>query len=144
MNRLEQKLKNNNLKLTAPRKVVFDILNESQIALSPKDVCDRILSSKKLKADQASIYRNLTLFSEIGLVHRFDSGKYSVCQHENHDGHKHIHIIANCLSCGKTYEVESHSPELCDISKEFKSHLKDFTSFSGITLQGKCLSCSNK
>lgn len=142
MDRLEQKLKNNNLKVTAPRKVVFDILSESKTALSPKDVCDKIISSTKLKADQASIYRNLTLFSEIGLVHRFESGKYSLCQHDNHDGHEHMHIIANCNSCGKTYEIESHTPGLCETSKKFKSYLKDFTSFSGITFQGICVNCS--
>ena len=141
MNRLEQKLKQNNLRVTMARKVIFDILENSSKALSPKDVSDKMFDSKNLKADQASVYRNLALFSEIGLIHRFQSGKYSMCQHDQDDGHKHMHIIANCEACGITYEVGSHTSGLCEISNKFTSYLKDFKSFSGITFQGLCKSC---
>lgn len=141
MGRLEQKLKLNNLKLTMPRKVIYGILNNSPKALSAKDVFDKMFNSSDFKADQASIYRNLNLFSEIGLVHKFDSGKYSICQHDEKESHQHMHIIGNCTSCGKTYEVDNHPEGLCTVSRKIKTYLKDFDSISGMTLQGKCIEC---
>ena len=143
MNRLEKILKNNKLRLTQPRQLIFDILEESERALSAQDVCDKVYDVEQQKADQASVYRNLSLFSKIGLVHKLESGKYSICTHQEDPAHKHMHILASCSSCGKTYEIESHSKGLCQLSRQFKTYVKEFTSFSGITLQGNCNSCSS-
>ncbi len=142
MNRLEEKLKSENLRLTTPRKIIFDILRESETALSAQEVCDKMNDSIKFKADQASVYRNLSLFSKLGLVHRFQSGKYSLCQHGPKYSHDHMHIVANCSHCGKTYEVQKHGEGLCQLAGQFKNFIEEFNSFSGVTLQGRCKNCS--
>ena len=142
MIRLEQKLKEENLRLTTARQVIFDILKNSSTALSAQEVCKIMKGSKKLKADQASVYRNLITFTQIGIVHQISHGKYSLCQHgEKHD-HGHLHIVANCTNCDKTYEIESHDEKLCKMAGGFRMYIKDFKSFSGLTLQGQCKDCS--
>ena len=142
MDRLEQKLRSESLRPTASRRIIFDILKKSERALSAQDICKKMQGSSAPKADQASVYRNLSLFSEIGLIHRLQSGRYTICQHDEDQGHNHMHIVADCLKCGKTFEIKSHNESLCQLAGGFKSFIKDFGSFSGITLQGRCKKCS--
>jgi|GEM_PF-1485826 len=142
---LEDSLRQKKLRITNARKVIYQILQESDCALSPRDVCEHVKKNTGLRADSASVYRNLTLFSDIGLTHKLQSGKYSVCQHEDehhHHDHDHMHIVATCASCGKTQEVPAHDPKLCKIANGFKKYMKDFSTFSGITLVGSCQTCS--
>ena len=143
---LEENLRHKNLRVTSARKVIFEILQNSDRALSPKEVCEFLKRTTKLQADTASVYRNLTLFSEIGLTHRLQSGKYTLCQHgedhSHHTGHEHMHIVATCTSCGKTQEVPSHDRNLCNLAGGFKTYIEGFSTFTGITLAGYCEACS--
>lgn len=144
MTQLEKKLKSNKHRLTGARKAIFEILQSSTKALSPQEISREMGKATNLKADQASIYRNLSLFTEIGLAHRFQSGKYSICQHGEKSDHAHMHIVATCTNCGKTYEVSQHTDGLCQLAGGLKCHITQFQSFSGMTLVGSCKTCSQK
>jgi len=138
MMKLEEKLKKNDLRLTEARKLIFDTLSKSNKALTAKDLHQSLES----KADLASIYRNLTLFKEIGLVHSLSDGAYSLCDHEHEDeDHKHIHIIVSCKSCGFTEEVKEHNHKLCGASKSLVAQAKKLSLVNSILLQGKCKNC---
>lgn len=143
MKRLEEKLKTEKLRLTEPRKIIFGLLMGSDKALSAQEVCTKMSESAKLHVDQASVYRNLILFTDLGLVHRLHSGKYAVCQHDKNYQHNHIHVVASCFNCGKTYEVQSHGDQLCELAGKFKDFIDEFSSFKSINLQGNCNRCSN-
>lgn len=146
---LKDSLKNNNLRWTNARQVVFDILENSQKALSARDIFKKIEQTTDIKTDQVSVYRNLSLFSEIGLAHRMQDGRYSLCKHGQSDGahashahhHDHVHIIASCDKCGRTSELEDHSDDLCHLANELKSRAKDFAKISRLTIQGTCKRC---
>ena len=141
--RLEDHLKKKNLRLTSARQIIYQILSDSYKSMSAKDVFEKTKTTSNLKTDQASVYRNLNLFTEIGLTHRIQDGKYSICKHGHHDGdHNHIHIVANCTSCGETYEIENHTEDLCHIVKRINSFIDSFAGFSGLTVQGTCKRCS--
>lgn len=142
MNRLESKLKTENLRLTSARKIIFQILQNSPKALSAQEICHKVQSSSGLKADQASVYRNLHLFSKIGLAHQLQSGKYSACSHHEESCHKHLHIVANCSVCGNTYE--KHDGDLSRLAGRLVELIDDFEAISDINLQGTCKKCSNK
>lgn len=140
--RLTESLKKKNLRVTAARQRIFDILSSSKMALSPKEVFQQIVDAGLTHTDQVSVYRNLSLFTEMGLTHRFQDGKYSLCK-QNHDHqHSHIHIIANCEFCGKTFEIPEHSKKMCQIAKEVQSFVESFRDFSSLTLQGSCHDCA--
>lgn len=134
-------LKKQNLRMTAARQAIFKTLNDSPKALSAKEVFEAIRISGSLKSDQASVYRNLSLFSDIGLVHRFHDGRYSVCKHDDGHKHSHVHIIANCSDCGKTIEIAQHTKEICEAVGKLGKLLNDFNQVSGINLVGKCQGC---
>lgn len=142
MDRLVKRLETENLRITTARKTIFDILQGSDRALSAQEVCVEIHNSTNLKADQASVYRNLSLFNSMGLAHRLQSGKYAICQQEEDHQHHHLHIVANCSMCGKTYEAEQHPNNLCQLAEGFAKHIKGFKSFRGITLEGVCEKCN--
>lgn len=137
--RLETKLKESGLRLTGPRKVVYTQLSKSSKALSAKELFERIEAHSEANADLASVYRNLDLFSEIGIVHEVFSGKYSLCAQADHKGH--VHVVTVCSRCGQANEVKSHSEGLCSLMNSLKKQTGQLKSVSSITLQGLCGSC---
>ncbi len=145
---LSQSLKEKNLRLTHPRRRVYEILVHSGHALSPKEVFDRI--SEDEAADLVSVYRNLTLFSELGLAHRFQDGRYAICRHEHpdaevdHHDHDHIHILTNCIHCGRSDEIHTHSKEICSTVRKLKSHANSLAGVQAILLQGVCRKCAKR
>ena len=139
MANLAELLKTKKLRLTKARKMVFQILKNSNKALSPKDIHSK-LNEASLNADLVSVYRNLTVFSELGLAHRMQDGRYSFCKHEHNDT-KHIHLIMSCTDCGRVEEVESHSHGVCKMAKDLKSIANHLENVGSITLQGQCTDC---
>lgn len=138
MIKLEEKLKKNDLRLTDARRLIFDTLSKSNKSMTAKE----LHKSLKSKIDLASIYRNLTTFKEIGLVHLLNDGAYSICEHQHEDEtHKHIHVILSCKTCGLAEEIKEHSSNLCDASKSLVAHAKTLNEVSSILLQGTCKNC---
>jgi Fur family ferric uptake transcriptional regulator len=140
--RLINTLKDNNLRVTEARKEVFRVLNESEKALSVQEVYSVIKRSSTVKTDKVSVYRNLGLFSDLGLVHRFQDGRHAICMHQHgDDDHNHLHIVANCMECGSTFEVGAHDKAVCNTVNKIKSLVNDFGAFTDLTFQGTCKQC---
>ncbi len=124
------------LKQTKPR---LGILESLKRAAKPVDVryLENYLKEKKIKVDQATIYRILTLFSQKGLVKKIElkEGKFRY----EITGSDHHHII--CESCGKIDDISDCSLESIekDIAKKkgfsIKSHSLEF--------YGLCKNCKN-
>lgn len=143
---LESQLKKKKLRVTEARQNIYQILSKSSRSLSAREVFENIKKSSDLKSDQASVYRNLTLFTELGIAHRFQDGRYAICKHDHdHDhNHTHMHILANCNKCGKSIEIESHTEGLCKVVKQAKSFVESFGHISGLTFTGVCKSCLSR
>ena len=145
LDKLAQKLRENNLRNTQARKEIYKLLIKSKFSLSPKEVFEII--EKKSNTDLVSVYRNLTLFAEIGLAHRFQDGKYSSCSHEHfhsHDveeSHEHIHFINHCSVCGRSSEIKTHSKEICQLARELKALAGQLKVYEEIVLRGRCSRC---
>jgi Fe2+ or Zn2+ uptake regulation protein len=140
--RFLQALKSKRLRLTQARREVFRVLEESERALSVQEVFQQIEETSDVSTDKVSVYRNLSLFSELGLVHRFQDGRHALCTHDHHDhDHKHLHIVANCNRCGITFEVGSHNKEICQSVNKMKSLIHNFEQLEGVTFQGVCKRC---
>lgn len=139
---VEEALKQNGLRVTRPRLVLFEILQQSQAGLSASDICEKMVDSVNSSIDPASVYRNLAVFHQMGLVHRLQSGKYIICHHSDESDHNHMHILGSCIECEKTYEIISPDEKFHQISDQFKKHLQ-FHSFTGLTLEGLCKNCQS-
>lgn len=139
---LESTLKNHGMRITNSRRIIFDLLIKAKRSLSAKEIFENLSSNKKTKTDLASVYRNLDLLTEIGLTHKFQDGKYKVCDHDGSDhDHNHVHVLFNCTSCSKTEEISSHSKSICKLANELKNQTKLLGKTHEIVVQGHCKDC---
>lgn len=139
-NQLESTLKKQGHRNTKARRLVFEILNSSDCSMSPKEIFTQIEDESGV--DLVSIYRNLDLFVELGLVHRFQDGRFSSCHHD-HSQHKgdHLHFISICVECGKKAEIPHHSKSLCDLGRKIKKACTELQTFNDVIIQGRCPRC---
>jgi Fur family transcriptional regulator, ferric uptake regulator len=88
------------LRMTAARRQLIEILAESERPLSVEDLSQR----SKGKFDLVTIYRNLEVFREVGIVEviLLENGKNLFVLTGEHD-HSH-HIV--CRHCLKTERIE--------------------------------------
>ena len=96
MKNIEQKLLKKNTNPTSMRILVYDFLEEQQIAMSLSEI-----ESHFYKADRITIYRTLKTFEEKGIVHSIqdnNTSKYILCD----DGcDEKTHKIGICSSTVK-------------------------------------------
>ena len=94
-------LKNNDLSITLPRKLVFEALYSFGLQTM------RQLIERCKDSDRASIYRTVSILESIGVINRIPQGfKYKIELSEEFLPHHH-HIV--CSGCGRHSDVE-HTP----------------------------------
>lgn len=98
LDELRTALRAKGLRATPSRLAVLQMLRASDAPMSHGDVADRLAGEAW---DRATIYRNLTDLSEVGLVRRTDVGDH-VWRFEavssDHDASAHPHFV--CTECG--------------------------------------------
>lgn len=100
---LQKVLKDNGYSMTVARLFVCELLwgREPQ---SMHELTQRLSG----KVDRASLYRTISLFEQLGLVHRVYIGwKYKV---ELSDIFTHHHHHLSCLRCGKVVALAEDAP----------------------------------
>ncbi|MDE5417637.1 transcriptional repressor [Ancylomarina sp. DW003] len=99
---LDKKLKSKNIRPTAMRQLVLQVLIDQNTAISLPE-----LEQKFEKADKATLYRTLKTFEEKRLIHHIEDGtgavKYALC-HEKCNCHlEDLHVHFLCTKCNQTY-----------------------------------------
>jgi Fur family ferric uptake transcriptional regulator len=98
---LKALLSKNNASLTAPRKIVFNLL----LSTEPQSM-QVLVKRAEGKVDRATVYRTIELFEKLGIVHRLNIGwKYKVELSDIFLGHHH-HF--HCSNCGKTFTLSAN------------------------------------
>lgn|SRR5690606_9066748 len=132
------KLKDHGLKLTKPRMLIIDILLSSKnMPISADDIYKKILEQKDLNCDLASVYRTLSSFEEIGLIHKIDLFE-GAAHFELSLGHGHRHFFI-CENCHKMEKLDA-----CLVGPlESALKTKGYTNLSHrLELTGICPLCS--
>ncbi len=100
--KLDKKLQYKNVKPTAMRELVIEILLEQKTALSLKD-----LENKFAQADKSTLYRTLKTFEDKKIIHSIEDGsgsvKYAVCQDTCNCNPSDLHVHFHCTKCQKTF-----------------------------------------
>ncbi|MDD3490966.1 MAG: transcriptional repressor [Paludibacter sp.] len=119
MKETDKKLKIRNIKPTAMRELVLNVLTEQDRAISLAD-----LEQKFDNADKTTLYRTLKTFEENKLIHSIDDGtgsvKYALCK-ENcqcHPEDLHVHFL--CTKCQQTYCLNDISIPSIDLPTNYK------------------------
>ncbi|MEB3285918.1 MAG: Fur family transcriptional regulator [Vampirovibrionales bacterium] len=137
-------LKEKGLRITKPRCLVIELLDEAEQPLSAYEIKDT-LSRRGEQVDTVSIYRILDCLEENHLIHRvISSGKVRKCALDQEEAcaleqHDHCHHFLVCEQCGQIEEVHCPGTEALvgalQNSTRFliKSHRMEFS--------GLCPSC---
>jgi Fur family transcriptional regulator, ferric uptake regulator len=95
-------LKVNGIKVTIGRKMILEIMNMSENALSAEQIYNECTKEDN-SINLSTVYRTLDLLEEKNIVDKFDlgDGKYNYVVKK--DSHKHV---IQCSLCDKKIEVE--------------------------------------
>jgi Fur family transcriptional regulator, ferric uptake regulator len=109
MDRLEEYLAKNSLKMTDQRKIILEVFGSLDHHASLEEL-QVFVQQKKQGIGQATIYRTMKLFTDAGIAleRRFEDG---LTRYELHiEGDHHDHLI--CIKCKQIIEFEDDTIEL--------------------------------
>ncbi|PLW96119.1 MAG: transcriptional repressor [Marinilabiliales bacterium] len=99
---IDNKLHSKDIKPTAMRQLVLQVLTEQKTAISLPE-----LERKFEKADKATLYRTLKTFEKHKLIHSIDDGsgtvKYALCQDTCECQPEDLHVHFLCAKCNQTF-----------------------------------------
>jgi len=133
-NEVDRKLSRRN---TEQRQLIQDILRHADGHLDADEICQRV-RLKLPGISLSTVYRNLQMFKELGLIeeHQFGSRRY----YEPASHAKHHHLV--CLGCGRVFEFE------CPTTESLKSRICKEEGFrvtkAEVRLAGYCPECQER
>ena len=133
--------KQNGLRLTRQRRLIFSILESAQTHLNAKQLLEE---AQKVDPgiDQVTIYRNLTMLKRLGVVDELDLLHLKGDQHYYEARQVRAHSHVACLSCGKVFEF--YTPAMKRIDLALAKECGFEVSFSRIEIGGYCAECRKK
>lgn len=108
MDRLEEYLVSNSLKMTEQRRIILEVFGSLEHHASLEELQEHV-QRRKQGIGQATIYRTMKLFTEAGIAleRRFEDG---LTRYELHiEGEHHDHLI--CITCKHIIEFEDDAIE---------------------------------
>lgn len=139
---LKERLKVKGYKLTPQRKSILDVVIENQGKhLSSEEIYDIVKVSCQ-DIGLATVYRTLTLLSELEVVSRIDLDdnctRYELNTHQ--DDHQHHHLI--CSNCGLILEVSGDS--LDELEKKIEVEYNFKITDHKLKFYGLCENCKKQ
>lgn len=132
---LEKKLVSRDIRPTAMRQLVLQVLMKQESAIS--------LSELELEfehADKSTLFRTLKKFEDKKLVHSIDDGtgslKYALCKSSCNVEHsnKHVHFI--CSKCNHTFCLNDLEISTIDLPTNFSIESVN------VVVKGVCANCN--
>jgi Fe2+ or Zn2+ uptake regulation protein len=108
-NPIIEKLRAGGKKLTKPRKAILGVLEQSSLPITVAEIHER-LKKGKAPADLVTIYRNVAMLQELGLVNPIGLHEGQM-RYEVRHGREHHHHI-QCRGCGQIVDLM-----LCPLKK---------------------------
>lgn len=126
-------------RLTNQRKLVLTELMKEKKPLNAYTVAERI-SAQDERVDVSTVYRMLSVFAELGLVHSVSQG-FVRCGELECENDKHCHHHFVCKGCGSASELHFEDG---DFLKELQKRFKDLEILEhNFEFAGLCGSCKS-
>ncbi len=124
--------------LTNQRRLLLELLRDAEGHIDAKALYHRA-SARDESISQATVYRTLNLFKELGLVDEMRLGKVR-CYYEIKQSQGHQYLV--CQGCGKIIDFQSpHFQKLIEaIQREHGFNVKK----AELYLEGYCPGCEEK
>ena len=121
--------------ITAQRRLLLDILSETDSHLDAKELYRRAIEADR-QISLATVYRNLRLFKELGLVGEIRLDDVH-CFYEIKRPSEHYHLV--CTACGQVIEFES--PLVARLVAEVERTCGFHAQRAVLHLEGQCGNC---
>ena len=140
-----QRLRETGVRLTHPRKIIIDILRETDKHLSAEDVYVKALQVNP-SIGLTTVYRTLHLFNHNGIVQKFDFGdkraRYELINNAQKKEHHH-HLV--CMRCKNIIDYSDFVKEEFELMKKTEKELSKKHRFNithhVIDFYGLCEKC---
>ena len=120
---------------TTQRSLLLDIISQAEGHLDADELYRRA-RIKEPRISLATVYRNLKLFKELGMVAENNLGE-THSHYEMRDKAEHHHLV--CLGCGRI--IEFNSPFIARaVAKTQRENAFDITSVQ-LKIEGYCRKC---
>jgi Fur family ferric uptake transcriptional regulator len=126
------------LVFTTQRRLLLELLRDTGGHINAKELY-KLAIAKDKSISQATVYRSLKLFKELGLIdeRRFGTG---LCYYELKQSPEHQHLV--CQGCGKI--IEFQNPHFHELVKEVQREHRFKVSKADLYLEGYCGECEDK
>jgi len=132
-------LRENGHRVTSERLTLFDEIFSQHGHIDAEHLLES-LSEREVKISRATVYRNLDLLVECGLVRRHRLGRRRYLYEHVHPGQHHDHLV--CTECGRV--VEFVSPGISALQAEICRAHGFEPSRHQLQIFGVCTRCSEK
>lgn len=135
---LAEMAKQHGLRLTSQRRLIFSILESADTHLNVKQLLEE---ARKVDPgiDQVTIYRNLAVLKQLGVVDELDLLHLRGDEHYYEARQTRAHSHVACLDCGKVFEY--YTPAMKRMNQELEREIGFSVSFSRIEVGGYCATC---
>jgi Fur family transcriptional regulator, ferric uptake regulator len=129
------------LRLTSQRRLIFSILESADTHLNAKQILEQ---ARKVNPgiDQVTIYRNLAVLKQLGVVDELDLLHLQGGEHYYEARQTRAHSHVACLDCGEVFEF--YTPAMKQMQQELERECGFTVSFSRIEIGGYCANCRKK
>lgn len=126
------------LPATSQRRLLLGILRHAKGHLDARELYRRAIE-KDPHISLATVYRNLRLFKELGLVDEIHLDE-ARCYYEIRTSTDHYHLV--CKSCGRVSDFES--PAVTNLVDEVQRNSDFDVTRAVLYLEGYCRNCKGK
>ncbi|UCG83176.1 MAG: transcriptional repressor [Dehalococcoidia bacterium] len=124
--------------VTAQRRLLLDLLREADGHLDAKELYRRAIERDR-QISLATVYRNLRLFKELGLVGEIRLDDVH-CYYEIKRSAEHYHLV--CSACGRVIEFES--PLVAELVADVERKCGFQADRAVLHLEGYCQGCKDQ
>ena len=131
---IDKKLQQRNIKPTAMRELVYEVLDKNKKALSLYEIEQQFDN-----VERSTIFRTLKTFQDNLLIHSVDDGsgavKYALCDDDCTCQPDDLHVHFLCNKCGQTHCLRDMPVPKMDLPNGFSFENANFV------IKGTCPNC---
>ncbi len=131
---INKKLEQNNIKPTAMRELVYEVLDKNKKAISLYEIEQQFDN-----VERSTIFRTLKTFQDKLIIHSVDDGsgavKYALCDDDCTCSLDDLHYHFLCIKCSQTHCLKNMPIPKVDLPKGFSFENANFV------IKGTCPDC---